>query len=173
MSSVGQRSPPPTTHRSVMATLTPMRRLEVPQVTSPNGNMTHTPGGYTTAFQAGLSPSPFTRTILEPKSESLKGNHPNTNVTLQPDLQPDEQSWLQYVRNHELLPYIDNRKSAGGGSNSASASSSNLGMLDKRPGITSPQTPSGPVQQKSSGFALVLNKITGIRIPPHVESKVR
>lgn len=142
---------------------------------------------YPSSFQAGLSPTPFSPGYSQPSVGGQQQQHQqpqrgDQSASSAPELSPDELSWLQYVRRHELLPYIDSHKGASAASGpvpSASSSSSNIGSLLNRP--TTPALPTSPTgavsgqqgQTKNIGFALVLNKVTGIRIPPHVEAKVR
>jgi hypothetical protein len=158
--------------------MTPQQQQRPPMLQSPS---------YVTAAQAGLSPSPFSPVSYstaydhypqqaqqqqqQPPSSSAAMQQyelpPQQPLLLTPDLSPDEASWLQYVRNHELLPYIDSRSASDRekGNEKFSASMSN---------ITVPQTPGSSQAAPpptNYGFALVLNKITGIRIPPQVEAK--
>jgi hypothetical protein len=92
-------------------------------------------------------------------------------LQLTPDLPADEQAWLRFVRNHALLPHDGGSTAALGKFLQSSASSASFDQSFELP--KSPGAGGAGGGGKSVGFALLLNRVSGVRIPPHVEAKVR
>jgi len=119
-------------------------QLRYPEVHSNYAPSTYTPNG---------SPAPPAQYSQQPWTSS--GGYEAPSSLLAPELGGDELAWLRYVRNHELLPYD------GAASNSAGTSA---------PGAAA-EAAGAAALGKSVGYALLLNRVTGVRIPPHVEAK--
>jgi len=95
--------------------------------------------------------------------------------TLKADMSAKELSWLKYVRAHGLMPFIDSKGNSGtaaAGVDSLNPASPSHTTSPTRVGGL-PATPSKSSSGKMMHYALVLNRITGMRIPPQAASEPR